>query len=68
MQTASIRCEPEFALRIEIIEAEDLGIWIRAFREGEEHHFLLRWEYILGIDVQAPRDRRLGLSGGKGLG
>jgi len=33
-----------------------LGVWIRIHRGGEEHFFLLRWEYVLGIDVLKEND------------
>ena len=42
--------ETDFLLLV-VHETEDLGIWIRIERGGEEHCFLLRWEYVLGIDV-----------------
>jgi hypothetical protein len=43
---------PETHLLLVIVqETEDLGIWIRTQRGDEEHCFLLRWEYVLGIDV-----------------
>jgi hypothetical protein len=43
---------PEANLILVVVhETEDLGIWIRIERGEEEHCFLLRWDYILGIDV-----------------
>jgi hypothetical protein len=48
---------PETNLLLVVVhETEDLGVWIRIERGEEEHCFLLRWEYILGIDVpnEAP--------------
>jgi hypothetical protein len=43
---------PETSLILVVIhETEGIGIWFRIERGNEEHWFLLRWEYILGIDV-----------------
>ena len=62
LRGASIHCDPERPLRADIVESEDLGLWIKAFRQRGEHHFLLRWEYVLGIEVQVPLGRPFGLS------
>jgi len=43
---------PETDLLLVVVqETEDLGVWIRVERGQEERCFLLRWEYVLGIDV-----------------
>ena len=68
LQAAAIRCDADSMLRAEVAEAEDLGLWLRIFRDEREHYFLLRWEYIFGVDVEAPLERPFGLSRGKGLG
>ena len=37
----------------EVAETDDLGIWVRARRrEAPEWVLLLRWEFILGIEVR----------------
>jgi hypothetical protein len=46
---------------LSIAESEDLGIWIRLDREDQLHLFLLRWEYILGIDLPTGIGRIVGL-------
>jgi hypothetical protein len=51
VQLAKIGLPDTPVLLVVIHETEDLGIWIRIERGEEEHCFLLRWEYILGIDV-----------------
>ena len=68
LEFASIHCDASQHLRVEVAETEDLGLWLRIFRDGREHYYLLRWEYIHGVDVEAPSDRPFGLSRGKGLG
>ncbi len=34
-----------------VSESEDMGLWLSAMREGRKHVILLRWEYILSIDI-----------------
>ena len=46
-----------------IEESEDLGLWIRLQREDQMHLFLLRWEYILGIDLPTGLGKVVGLKG-----
>lgn len=36
---------------VEVRESEDLGLWLKAVRSGKAHFVLLRWEYILLIDL-----------------
>ncbi len=51
VQLAKIGMPETNLLLVVVHETEDLGIWIRIERGEEEHCFLLRWEYVLGIDV-----------------
>ena len=60
--------EGAYALLAEVSDSEDLGLWIRVLREDGPHDFLLRWEYILGIDVRTRMSGIFGLSSGKDLG
>ena len=53
---------------VEVEESEDLGLWIRLNREDGIHFFLLRWKYILGVDLEDAFTRVVGLQGEKGLG
>jgi len=50
-------------LSVSIEESEDLGLWIRLQREDQIHLFLLRWEYILGIDLPSGLGKIVGLKG-----
>ncbi len=52
---------PLFIVLIE--ESEDLGLWVRLPREDQMHLFLLRWEYILGIDLPSGLAKVVGLKG-----
>ena len=51
VQLANIGLPDTNLLLVVIHETEDLGIWIRIERGKEERCFLLRWEYVLGVDV-----------------
>lgn len=51
VQLAKIGLPETNLLLVVVHETEDLGIWIRIERGKEEHCFLLRWEYVLGVDV-----------------
>jgi hypothetical protein len=42
-------------------ESDDLGLWARLSREGGSHLLLMRWEYVLAIDVPAGQPKTLGL-------
>ncbi len=49
------------ALEVDIVESEDLGLWIRLYRDGREHFLLLRWDYILAIDIEEQTRKVVGL-------
>jgi hypothetical protein len=53
---------------VSIEESEDLGLWIRVTREDQLTFFLLRWEYILGVERLSGRGRVVGLKARKDLG
>ena len=62
---AGVRVPDTCLITISIEESEDLGLWVRLPREDQMHLFLLRWEYILGIDLPGGLGKVTGL---KGLG
>jgi hypothetical protein len=41
-------------------ETDDLGLWVRIQREDGEHLVLIRWEYVLSIDVEVAKPQELG--------
>ncbi|PYV20776.1 MAG: hypothetical protein DMG24_21725 [Acidobacteria bacterium] len=41
-------------------ETDDLGLWVKIEREGSEHLLLVRWEYVLSIDVEVTERKGLG--------
>ncbi len=42
-------------------ESDDLGLWARLDRPDGDHLFLIRWEYVLAIDVLEGQPQVLGL-------
>jgi hypothetical protein len=42
---------------VEVAETDDLGIWVRARLGSPEWVLLLRWEFILGVEVQEAKYR-----------
>lgn len=63
LELASIHAESGQVVSVSIEESEDLGLWIRVEREERDHLFLLRWEYILGIDVPLGLGKVVGWKG-----
>ena len=56
------------AFQVKIEESEDLGLWLRLNRQDASHFFLLRWEYILAIDLADIVIRAVGLQREKEVG
>jgi hypothetical protein len=63
LKLAGLNLAESHMLSASIEESEDLGLWIRLQREDQMHLFLLRWEYILGIDVPSGLGKVIGLKG-----
>jgi len=40
-------------------DSDDLGFWLRVQRDDGDHLVLIRWEYILSIDVPASQAKIL---------
>jgi hypothetical protein len=49
------------SISVSVEESEELGLWIRVPREDQVHFFLLRWDYILGIDLPSGTGRLIGI-------
>jgi hypothetical protein len=58
---ASVGVSESPSLSVSVEESEELGLWIRVPREDQVHFFLLRWEYILGVDLPSGTGRLVGL-------
>jgi hypothetical protein len=46
---------------VHIQDSDDLGIWIRVSREDGDHVVLLRWQYVLSIDLPVRETKKIGL-------
>ena len=54
---------PETALAgFSVQETDEMGIWVRVTRAGEIRLLLLRWEFVLSLDVLPEEERTTGLS------
>jgi hypothetical protein len=47
----------------DVEETDDVGIWLRMERGGGSKFLLLRWEFILGIEVRDEKGKVVGLRG-----
>ncbi len=63
LELAGLSIPDTLMLPVSIEESEDLGLWIQVRREDRLHVFLLRWEYILGIDLPRQLGKVTGLKG-----
>lgn len=61
LSLASIGLPPSNLVTVSVEESEDMGLWVRIPREDQMHFFLIRWEYILGIDLQSGTGRLIGM-------
>jgi hypothetical protein len=53
---------PETALTgFSVQETDEMGIWVRVTRADETRVLLLRWEFVLSLDL-LPEERTIGLS------
>lgn len=48
-------------LWVYVEESDDLGLWARIEREDGDHLVLIRWEYVLSIDIPAGEPKAIGL-------
>ena len=63
LSLASVGLPESNMLLVSVEESEDLGLWLRFSREDRIHFFLLRWEYILGVDLPSGLGKVMGLKG-----
>jgi hypothetical protein len=42
-------------------ETDDMGMWVRVNRNDGEHSLLVRWEFVLALDLRPDDARRIGL-------
>jgi len=47
----------------EVEETDDMGVWLRLYRKPDSRFFLLRWDFILGVELSAEPGKIVGLRG-----
>ena len=53
--------EPWVYVMADVEDTDDVGVWLRMQRDNESKYLLLRWEYILGVEVSEEKGRIVGL-------
>ena len=53
LQLAALNLEESQFVWVYVDETDDLGLCVRVHRDDGDHLVLIRWEYILSIDVPA---------------
>lgn len=54
---------PDSSILVTVEETDDLGVWIRVAFDAQVHFLLIRWEFILLMDVTREQGRFVGLKG-----
>ena len=54
---------PDSSILVTVEETDDLGVWIRVIFDAQVHFLLIRWEFILLMDVTREQGRLVGLKG-----
>jgi hypothetical protein len=60
---ASVNLPESPTLIVTVEETDDLGLWIRITKEAQVHFLLLRWEFVLSIDIARETGKLVGLKG-----
>jgi hypothetical protein len=56
LSTVEVEVDSLSWIDVDVVESEDLGLWIRVERDSKPGLLLVRWEYILAVEVIArPR-------------
>ena len=61
LELAALKLAESQFLWVYVEESDDLGLWARVEREDGDHLVLIRWEYILAIDIPAGEPKAIGL-------
>ncbi len=63
LKLASVGLPDSHTITVSVEESEDLGLWIRTPRADQMHFFLLRWDYVLAVDLPSGMGKLIGLKG-----
>lgn len=62
LAAAGVKVAPLSWLDVDVVEAEEMGLRLRLNRAGVPRALLLRWDYILSVDVPRRNEAvRMGL-------
>lgn len=51
----------EAAVGLKIQEQDDVGLWARFRRHGDEYFLLIRWEHVLSVEIPVGKPRPRGI-------
>ncbi len=61
LQLVSVNIGDSPFLAVKVEDGDDIGIWVRIAREDGDHLLLVRWEYVLSMDLEAGPTKALGM-------
>jgi hypothetical protein len=59
LQLAALNLEESQFLWVYVDDSDDGGLWARVPREDGDHLVLIRWEYVLSIDIPVGQSKIL---------
>lgn len=61
LQMAAVTLPDEGAVAMFVQDTDDLGLWVKAERSDGDHLLLVRWEYVLSIDILPSERKSVGI-------
>jgi hypothetical protein len=61
LELAALNLAESSFLWVYVEESDDLGLWARVNREDGDHLILVRWEYVLALDIPVGEPKSMGL-------
>ena len=62
LEMSGLELPPSGSRIFQIEDHDDMGIWVREPREDEDHINLVRWDYILCVDVPEGGTKKVGMN------
>jgi hypothetical protein len=61
LKAAAVDIQESLAVMLFVQDSDDLGLWVRVNRADGEHMLLIRWEFILSLDITVGETKTIGL-------
>ena len=62
LESTNIHLAESAGVLAEVAETDDLGIWIRVNRPDGKHLLLVRWDYVLSVDLPDRKQTAAGIT------